>query len=110
MTSSAECPGSEDLKPMLLFTLKKFEKVSDRRMVRLTRQQENYLKQLMGQGQENLNICPECFKNGQRKKYCTNVVLLRPEMVPVCCYLGDKHELSKNVFEKKVRDFQKQKL
>ena len=70
-------------------------------------QKKMYLDKLLAQGQENLNICPNCFQRGWRKKCCTNVVLLKPEMVLVCCWLGDKHELSAKVFKKKVRDLKK---
>ncbi len=66
-----------------------------------------YFTELLSQGQENLNICPTCFKNQKRKKCCTNMVMLCPEKVLVCCYLGDKHEISKNAFKKKIKEMKR---
>jgi hypothetical protein len=67
----------------------------------------NYINELLSQGQGNLNICPECFARGQRKYVCANMVYLIPENVLVCCYLGDKHELPRMEFRKKVRDMKR---
>ena len=67
-------------------------------------QQEWYLKKLLEQGQDNLNICPSCFKNNKRAKLCTNPVVLLPEKVLVCCYLGARNEISSKQFEKKVSE------
>jgi hypothetical protein len=69
----------------------------------------NYIDALLSQGQGKLNICPECFDRGSRKYLCTNAVVLMPEKVLVCCYLGDKHDLSRKEFRKKVRDMKKKK-
>ena len=66
-----------------------------------------YLEKLLSQGQGNLNICPDCFRRGTRKYLCTNMVHLTPEKVLVCCYLGDKHEVSRKVFRKKLRELKK---
>jgi hypothetical protein len=68
---------------------------------------ENYIEKLLQQGQGNLNICPDCFQRGERKPYCTNMVVLLPENVMVCCYLGDKHEITRKEFRKNVRDMTK---
>ena len=51
-----------------------------------------------------VNICPSCLLLPERKKCCKNAVLLMPEKVLVCCYLGDKHEISHEKFEEKVRE------
>ena len=64
-----------------------------------------YIEQLLEQGQ--VNICPECFKTGKREEFCTNAVVLLPEKVLVCCYLGDKHEITAEEFEKKVAALKK---
>ena len=69
---------------------------------------QEYINELLKQGQ--LNICPECFKNGERKQFCTNAVVLLPEKVLVCCHLGDKHEITAEEFEKKVEVFKKMKV
>ena len=69
----------------------------------------DYIDGLLSQGQGNLNICPDCFRRGERQYLCTNPVILMPEKIVVCCYLGDKHDLSRKVFRKKVRDLQKLK-
>ena len=61
-----------------------------------------YINDLLKQGQ--VNICPACFKAGKRKKLCTNFVVLLPEKQMVCCYLGDKHEITAKEFKKKVKD------
>jgi hypothetical protein len=61
-----------------------------------------YLRELMKQ--KDLGICPTCFKNQQRRRCCTNLVLLMPEKVLVCCYLGDKHSISDQAFNKKIRE------
>ena len=69
----------------------------------LSEMKDAYIKKLLSQGQENLNICPECFTKGVRKEWCTNMVVLMPEKVLVCCCLGNKHEVSRKEFRKKVR-------
>ena len=70
--------------------------------------EETYTEQLLSQGQDNLNICPECFANNkQRKRCCKNMVVLVPDNVLVCCYLGDKNEITKAKFKKKVRELKR---
>jgi len=70
--------------------------------------EETYTEQLLSQGQDNLNICPECFANNkQRKRCCKNMVVLVPDNVMVCCYLGDKNEITKAKFKKKVRELKR---
>ena len=70
--------------------------------------EEQYTEQLLSQGQDNLNICPECFANNKRRKRCCkNMVVLLPDNVLVCCYLGDKNEITKAKFKKKVRELKK---
>ena len=70
--------------------------------------EETYMEQLLSQGQDNLNICPECFANNkQRKRCCKNMVVLVPDNVLVCCYLGDKNEITKAKFKKKVRELKR---
>ena len=69
----------------------------------------DYLNALLSQGQQNLNICPECFNKGGRKEWCTNMVVLMPEKVLVCCCLGNKHEVSRKEFRKKVRHLKSKK-
>ena len=69
-------------------------------------QQEWYLKKLLEQGQDNLNICPSCFKNNKRAKLCKNAVLLLPDEVFVCCYLGNKHEISREEFFKNFEEME----
>ena len=64
---------------------------------------EEYFNQLISQGQDSLNICPNCFANG-RERLCKNAVYLRPENVMVCCWLGDKHEITQEEFRRKVRE------
>ena len=61
-----------------------------------------YIEELLAQGQDNLNICPLCFKAGERKKYCKNAVLLDESLV--CCYFGNKHEICPSEFNAKVRE------
>ena len=68
---------------------------------------ENYFDELLKQGQ--LNICPTCFKNGEREPMCTNAVLLMPEEVLVLCCLGIKHEVSTEAFEKLVQEVKNKK-
>ena len=65
---------------------------------------ETYFAKLMTQGTDNLNICPTFFAAGKRKKLCSCPVLLSPESVIVCCYLGDKHEITEKEFVKKVAE------
>jgi len=67
----------------------------------------DYIAQLQSQGQDNLNICPECFANNRRKWCCTNMVVL--DNVLVCCYLGNKHKVTKAKFKKQVRELKKSK-
>ena len=47
-----------------------------------------YLEQLLKQ--EQVDICPECFKNGKREEFCRKPVVIQPENVLVCCFLADK--------------------
>ena len=68
---------------------------------------ETYFTDLLSQGAGNMNICPTCFANGRRARYCPNAVVLMPQKVLVCCYLGDKNEISKAKFKKKVREMKK---
>ncbi len=68
---------------------------------------KEYLEQLLQQGQ--VNICPKCFKAGKREKFCTNAVVLQPENVLVCCYLGNKNEITTEEFQKKIEDLKKEK-
>ena len=63
---------------------------------------DNYISTLLAQGQDNLHICPNCFRDGTRKKFCCNLVVLKQEKVLVCCYIGDKYSISKEAFDKKV--------
>ena len=63
---------------------------------------EEYFNQLIAQGQDFLNICPGCFASGERERFCKNMVYLRPENVLVCCWLGDKHEITQAQFCRKV--------
>ena len=63
-----------------------------------------YFEKLLAQGQDNLNICPSCFRDGERMKYCRNMVLIMPEKHLCCCYLGDKHQISPSEFNKKIRE------
>ena len=68
----------------------------------------DYITRLLAQGQGNLNICPDCLQRGQRKYCCANMVVIHdngPKLV--CCYLGDKHDLTRKEFRKKVRVLQK---
>ena len=67
-----------------------------------TQQEKLYLRTLLAQGQENLNICPTCFRRGERNPGCTNLVVLMPEKVLVCCCLGNKHEVTEEEFEAQV--------
>ena len=68
---------------------------------------KQYLELLLKQAQ--VNICPKCFKAGKREKFCTNAVVIQPENLLVCCYLGDKNELTAQEFEKKVEALKKEK-
>jgi hypothetical protein len=65
-------------------------------------EKDRYFDELLSQGNNNLNICPTCFRRGVRTPNCKNGVILLPEKVLVCCWLGDKHEISKEAFEAKV--------
>ena len=62
-----------------------------------------YFKDLVNQGQDNLNICPQCFAANERKKFCINAVYLKQDKVMCCCYLGDKNEITEEAFAQKVR-------
>ena len=66
--------------------------------------QNDYFTQLLQNGQDNLNICPSCFENNQRKKCCANAVVLMPQKIMVCCYLGDKNSIGREEFVEKVRE------
>ena len=65
-------------------------------------QEKLYMRSLLAQGQGNLNICPTCFLSGVRTPGCTNLVVLLPEKVLVCCCLGNKHEVTPEEFEAQV--------
>ena len=65
----------------------------------------NYFIALLSQ--ERTDICPTCYKTGNRKKCCTNPVQCPGGLC--CCYLGDKHEISKEAFDKKVEEIKAQK-
>lgn len=53
--------------------------------------QRQYIDTLLSQGQDNLNICPNCFQEGKRNPNCTNPVLatIKGEKKLVCCALGE---------------------
>ena len=70
---------------------------------------DDYIKRLLAQGQGLLHICPDCLRRGQRKFCCTNLVVIHDNgtLRNVCCYLGDKHDLTRKEFRKKVRVLQK---
>ena len=59
-----------------------------------------YFLKLHDQG--NVKMCPSCFENGERlKEFCCNPVLM-PEGL-VCCYFGNKEELTKKQFKEKIK-------
>ena len=69
---------------------------------------KEYIDKLLAQ--ENNTICPSCYEVGERKPLCRNMVLHRGEdgkLVLVCCWLGDKHELSPEAFQAKLEAFKK---
>ena len=75
-------------------------------------QKEVYMQELLSQGQDRLNICPNCYATGQREKYCCNLVLInepRKGPILVCCYFGDKASISKKAFKKKLKAMKKYK-
>jgi hypothetical protein len=74
----------------------------------MTANNELYLKNLLQQGEGNLNICPGCFAANQRKKFCTNVVYLNGQLT--CCYLGDKNQISEEAFAQKVQALKARQL
>ena len=60
-----------------------------------------YLAQLLAPSEKN--ICPSCFAAQRRKKYGRNMVVIEdngPKLV--CCWLGDKDEITPEAFAKKV--------
>ena len=62
---------------------------------------ELYYAQLLAQTEKN--ICPSCFAAQRRKKYCRNMIVIEddgPQLV--CCWLGDKNEITPDAFAKKV--------
>ena len=63
----------------------------------------DYFTSLLANGEDNLHICPSCFEHGRRKHRCTNMVFLLEDGL-VCCYLGDKYEISEEAFSKKVAE------
>ena len=63
---------------------------------------EKYARQLYEQPQKN--ICPKCYANGSRKRHCKNMVLLDDKLV--CCWLGDRDEISEAAFQAKIREMQ----
>jgi hypothetical protein len=68
---------------------------------------DEYIEQLLNQG--NSTICPSCHDDGERKPLCRNMVLHRGEdgdHVLVCCWLGDKNELSPEAFAAKLEAMQ----
>ena len=67
---------------------------------------EVYFAQLLAQTEKN--ICPSCFAAQRRKKYCRNMVGIEdngPRLV--CCWLGDKSELTPEAFAKKVEQMKR---
>jgi hypothetical protein len=69
---------------------------------------KEYINKLLAQ--ENHTICPSCYEAGERKPLCRNMVLHRKEdgkPALVCCWLGDKHEISPEAFQVKLEAFKK---
>jgi len=66
------------------------------------RMRQVYFERLMSQ--DTTNICPDCVARGERKHLCAKPVLLliNDDWKLVCCYLGDRDELSREEFCKKV--------
>ena len=64
-----------------------------------------YIEELLAQGPENYNTCPTCLKNGKRKKFCTNMVVVEGNLC--CCYFGDKNQISSRAFKKKIKAMKK---
>ena len=62
-------------------------------------QMESYIEELIAQ--DYVNICPSCFKAGERKRLCTNMVFHDGNMC--CCWFGDKNEISPSEFKKKIK-------
>jgi hypothetical protein len=63
----------------------------------------NYFDALIAQG--DTSICPECFRNNRtRRRCCKNAVLLMPQEVLVCCYLGDKNDITEAQFNRKCAE------
>jgi len=54
--------------------------------------------------QPEKNICPQCYANGSRKRCCKNMVMLGDLLV--CCWLGDRDEISEAEFQAKVQEVQ----
>jgi len=65
-------------------------------------EQKEYFSKLVSQGQDKLNICPDCFVQG-RKQYCRNAVYLRENNAMICCWLGEKPVISEKEFNRRVR-------
>ena len=69
--------------------------------------QREYVASLLGQG--DASICPSCYRQGRRKRFCTNAVVLQEDGVKlVCCWIGDKNEISAEAFETKLREMREQ--
>ena len=68
------------------------------------KQQREYMTQLLAQPSQN--ICPQCYATGVRQRGCRNMVVLGtiPDALIVCCWLGDRDELSPEAFQAKLRD------
>ena len=63
---------------------------------------EKYWDALRTQG--DLTTCPDCVARGERKHLCRNPVVLKVggERKLVCCYLGDRDQIEREEFCKKV--------
>ena len=56
---------------------------------KMSLEQDEYIKRLLENGQDNLHICPDCYAAGRRKHLCKNMVFNRSAQALVCCYLGE---------------------
>jgi hypothetical protein len=66
-----------------------------------------YMDKLLAQ--DDQSICPNCFSNAERKPLCRNMVVHQKEdgeTVCVCCWVGDKDELSPEELAAKVQAIQ----
>ena len=63
---------------------------------------DRYIEQLLAQDRQD--ICPQCYHDGRRKPCCRNMVVVHdPDMKLVCCWFGDKPEISAEAFALKLR-------